>query len=136
MGRKKRDEAHLLETIGDLKEEIQVLKAEFRKTPAQSQEENWDELRSRNTRNPRGQERGNGRGAFQRRNNSTTSYACWACGQTGHFAYQCTNVNTKGKCFLCYKEGHLAKDCPSRSVNLVLIGDWPEVENTFIKKSL
>ena len=29
MRRKKRDEAHLLEMIGDLKEEIQVLKAEF-----------------------------------------------------------------------------------------------------------
>ena len=54
MERKKRDEAHLLETIGNLKEEIQVLKAEFRKTSAQPQEGNWDELRSRNTRNPRG----------------------------------------------------------------------------------
>ncbi len=134
MGRKKRDEAHLLETIGNLKEEIQVLKAEFWKTPAQPQEGNWDELRPRNTRNPRGQGRGNGRGAFQRRNNSAPSYACWACGQTGHFAYQCTNVNTKGKCFLCYKEGHLAKDCSSQSVNLALIGDLPEVDNAFVKE--
>src|SRR6266508_2351620 len=123
MGRKKRDEAHLLETIGDLKEEIQVLKAEFRKMPAQPKEGNWDELRPCNTRNPREQGRGNGRGAFQRRNNSAPSYACWACGQTGHFAYQCTNVNTKGKCFLYYKERHLAKDCPSRSVNLAFIED-------------
>ena len=64
MGRKKRDEAHLLETIGDLKEEIQVLKAEFRRTPAQLQEGNWDELRPRNTTNPRRQGRVNGRGAF------------------------------------------------------------------------
>ena len=54
MRRKKRDKAYLLETIGDLKEEIQVLKAEFWKTPAQPQEGNWDELRLRNTRNPRG----------------------------------------------------------------------------------
>ncbi len=89
MGRKKRDEAHLLETIGDLKKEIQVLKAEFWKTPAQPQEGNWDELRPHNTRNPRGQERENGRETFQRRNNSIPSYACWACGQTDHFAYQC-----------------------------------------------
>ncbi len=66
MGRKKRDEAHLFETIGDLKEEIQVLKAEFRKMPAQPQEGNWDELRSHNITNPKRQGRGNGRGAFQR----------------------------------------------------------------------
>src|SRR6266542_6975745 len=102
--------------------------------PAQPQEGNWDELRPRNTRNPRGQEKGNGRGAFQRRNNSAPSYACWACRQTGHFAYQCTNINTKGKYFLCYKKGHLAKDCPSRSVNLALIGDLPEVDNAFVKE--
>ena len=37
---------------------------------------------------------------------------CYKCGEVGHMANTCPNVDSTLKCFVCKKTGHMAKNCP------------------------
>jgi len=63
--------------------------------------------------------RGRGRGKGRKSGPDATNRNCYACGDKGHFSYNCpkkekTQTTEEGLCHVCSKPGHKAQNCPKR----------------------